>query len=248
MGKLGIVKRAKSEVTAEQLKSRFPTKKNTITDEIVSLVNDANNDPMFNGDEFMESLVTYQSAMIDGSYSIKEYVNALKFVAYLESEDNITEAYKRARANDAFVQDRLELATTDPKYTELTSAASRYRKTPLVRQILTQTDMPLYLMFAGARYDAVNVLVSEMHNAYHSKDKISAAKAVLENIKPPENIQVELDIGVKESSAIEQLNMQLAELAVTQKRHLELGTGDLTKFGAMTVKDQDVIDAEVQDA
>lgn len=244
---LGIVNQPKTEFTVEDIQQRLPAKKNTITQEVVDLINDASSDPMFNGDEFVRSMVDYQSAMIQNSASVKEYVNALKFCAYLEAEgDNLTEAYKKARANDEFVMTRLEAQPGTQDYAALNAAASRYRKNPLVKQILTQSDMPLYLMFQASRYKAVATLAEEMANAPYSKDRINAADKLLTHVKPPENIQIELDVGVKENNAIQDLNAQLAEIAAKQKVHLQSGTADLGNFGAMKPKDEDVIDGEVE--
>lgn len=246
MAGLRIVNKPKTEVTVEELQKRFPAKKNTITEEVVDLINQSNSDPYFNGDEFLENMMTYQNVMYKNSGSLGEYINALRFCAYLETDvNNYTEAYKRARAADQFVIDRANADTDSNAYKELTGAASRYRKTPMVRDILTQAEMPLYLMFQGARYGAVAKLVKEMETAAFSKDRISAAKAILEHVKPPENMKIELDIGVKEDNKLQQLNDQLAEIASRQKHHLEMGTAGLDHFGSMKVKESSVIDAEV---
>lgn len=248
MGRLGIVSKPKTEVTVEDLKRQFPSKKRTITEETAQIINDANGDPTFNGDEFMSTLIDYQNVMASCSGSMREYINAVKFCAYLEAESyNITEAYRRARSADDFVKARIGVATDSAEYKELTSAASRYHKTPMVRQILTQSDMPLYLMFQGARYQAVSVLADQMMNARFDKDRINAADKLLLHVKPPENVQIELDIGVKENSAVQQLNDQLAQLASSQKVHLEAGSTELGTLGSMKVRDSDILDAEVED-
>ena len=55
---------------------------------------------------------------------------------------------------------------------------------------------------------------------------------------------MELDVGVSESSAVQQLNDQLATVATRQKELLESGTYKLNEFGAMKVKDSEAIDGE----
>ena len=91
MARLGIVKKQVPEITLEELKERFPAKKNTITEETVKLINDAMNDPQFSGEEFINTMLDYQNVLATSSASFKEYVNAIKFCAYLESTDfNIT--------------------------------------------------------------------------------------------------------------------------------------------------------------
>jgi len=248
MAGLGIVKKRKTLVTRDELIRRFPAKKNTLTDEVIDLINLTNNDPEFNGDEFLENMMTYQNVMYNNSGSLVEYVNALKFCAYLESDvNNYTEAYKRARANDDFVIERANLPTDSAGYKELTNAASRYRKTPMVRDILTQAEMPLYLMFQGARYSAVTKLVHEMEEAPFAKDRISAAKAILEHVKPPENTKVELEIGPSQQAVDLQteLGNQLAKLAANQKAMLESGMDirEVQKTGLqLNITEAEIID------
>lgn len=252
MAGLGIVKKDKTTITKEELIRRFPSKKATLTNEVIALVNDANNDPDFNGDEFLENMMTYQSIMHKNSGSLAEYVNALKFCAFLEAEvANYTEAYKRARANDTFVIERANLPKDSTGYKELTNAASRYRKTPMVRDILTQAEMPLYLMFQGARYGAVAKLVEEMEDAQFSKDRISAAKAILEHVKPPENMKVELDIGVKQDNVIDRYENMINSLVEHQKQEILDGKDlhDITNVSIInSSKDEDIIDVDSEDA
>ena len=172
MGAFNIV-RPSTEITVDLLKQKFPAKKQTITEETVALINAALEDPEFDRTMFLNQLADYQSCMIDANASMNEYINAIKFCAYIESCSTLTEAYKRARSNDEFVLQRWNAEPGTREYADLSSAASRYRKTKLVRQILTQSDMPLYLMFQGERYKAVAVLAKEMQTAQYSKDRIA---------------------------------------------------------------------------
>ena len=247
MGKFGVVRKETTEFSVEELKAKFPSKKNTITEETAALINAANMDENFNGDEFMKTMIEYQSVMIDCSGSINEYINALKFCAYLESEEGIVEAYTKARSGDAFVQERLGAKSGTPEYNALSAAASRFRKSPMVRQILTQSDMPLYLMFQGGRYQAVAVLMREMESAAYSKDRIAAAKALLDSVKAPENMQVELKVGPNKEAVdmSTQLSRQLAESVAMQKKLLEAGVDirEATKLG-IKIKTQEELEIE----
>lgn len=247
MAGLGIVNRQKTELTADELKKRFPSKSKTITDETVELINQANSDPNFNGDEFLNTMYDYENVMYKNKASIKEFITALKFCAYLEAEgDNYTEAYKRARANDEFVIARLNMPTDSSEYKELTFAASRYRKTPMVKDILTQADMPLYLMFQGARYKAVKTLADEMLTAQYSKDRISAADKLLTHVKPPENAKIELDVSVKQDSIIDKYEAMITSLVKTQQKQIAEGEDlrKVTNVAIISKKDQeeDIID------
>lgn len=245
MGKFGIVKR-QEPITIDELKQRFPTKRNTITDETVEMLNEALSNPDFDSALFLDQLVDYQSVMQDTSASFQEYINAVKFCAYLETNCTITEAYKKARANDKFVQDRWNAPSNSAEYNELTNAASRYRKSKVVRQLLMQSDMPLYLMFQAERYKAVMVLAKEMTDAAYSKDRISAAKELLAAVKTPDNIQIELGVGLsKQAQDIQtQLFEQLAQISAVQ--HARLVSGEaITAVQRVGIK-TDFVEAEVE--
>lgn len=252
MSKFGVVVHDKTQFTVDTLKDKFPEKKKTITPELVDMLNAANNDPSFNGDEFIEQMITYKSIMLDGQHSFKDYINALKFCAFLEATDNATEAYKKARATDQFVIERANAPTDSVGYRELTSVASRYRRdSMLVKKILTQSDMPLYLMFQGARYKAVTVLANEMETAPLSRDRISAAKELLANVKPPENVQVEIGIGPNQEAKdlSKQLSEQLADSVQMQRKLLEAGMSldEATKTGIDLNGTAPIEDAEIID-
>ena len=247
MARFGIV-RAQESITVDELKQKFPAKKNTITEETAEFLNEVMANPEFDSSTFISQLVDYQSVMMDTSSSFVEYVNAIKFCAYLETNGNIVDAYKKARANDTFVQDRLTADSGTVAYNELTAAASRYRRSKLVRQLLVQSDMPLYLMFQPERYKAVAVLAREMESAPYSRDRISAAKELLANVKPPENMQIELGIGLsKETQDIQsKLFEQIGKIAYNQSVLMELG-GDIKDVQRIGINLNEVTDVEIEE-
>ena len=243
MSKFGI-KKADDLVTVDMLKMYFPNKSATITQELADTINEAQNAPDMAIEGFMENLVEYRGVMEKCQASMKEYIRAVKFCAFLEFTDyNITEAYKLSRINDKFVKDRWDAPTDSPKYRELTSAASRYyNKTNLVKQILLQADMPWHILFQGAKYTAMSVLMKEVTEAAYSRDRIAAAKEILAAVKRPENQKVELEIGFNETvkSFQEQFDEKMAKMAEMQLKRLQSGE---------TIKDVqklDVIEAEYE--
>ena len=236
-----------TKLDKKYLAKKFKKKETNISDETVDMINAACNDPQFMPGEFLESILTYQNVMKETGASMKEYVRALKFCSIYEiNGGNARDAFIRGRADDAFIKKHQYDKPGTSGYLMIAQAAVRYRKTPLIQKIMTQAQMPLYLMFQGLRYKAVEVLANEMVEAAYAKDRINAADKLLAHVKPPENMKVELDIGIHESSAIQQLNEQLAEIAAKQKLHMVAGSANLDDFGALKVKeDEDVIDAEV---
>ena len=238
-------------VTADDLKRLFPKKKNSIIDKAVELINATINDPEFNGQDLVNTMATYENVMHKNSADMEEYINAVKFCAYLESNgDSVIDAYKRTFIHRDFVKSRMDAPYDSPEYKALNVAASRYRKNQLVIDILTMADVPLYLLFQGQRYTAVKVLADEMVNAPLAKDRIAAADKLLTHVKPPETSTMALNIGISAESLDIQtsLNDQLAKLAVQQQALLTQGHDirDVQKLG-INLREKEIIDAEVDD-
>lgn len=231
-------------VTVEDIKRAIPSRKNTITQELVDIINQSLTEPEFQGESLLETASTYER-VIQGraGTSVKDYIYAIKFCAYLVSvDDNFTEAYRKTFFSRDFVKERANAPTDSVGYKELTAAASRYRRSKLVVDILTLSQVPLDMLFTSQRYKAVLVLADRMENSRMDKDKIAAAKELLAATKGPENLKIELDVGVKENSAVEQLNEQLAAMAARQRTMLESGVTNLKELGALKVKEDEVIE------
>lgn len=236
-------------VTVEDIKRAIPSRKNTITQELVDIINHSLTEPEFQGESLLETASTYEKVIQSrAGISVKDYLYAIKFCAYLVSvDDNFTEAYRKTFFNREFVKERANAPTDSVGYKELTAAASRYRRSKLVVDILTLSQVPLDMLFTGYRYKAVMVLADRMENSKMDKDKIAAAKELLAATKGPDNLKIELDVGVKENSAVEQLNEQLAVMAARQRTMLESGVSNLGELGGLKVKVDDYIDGEIVD-
>lgn len=229
-------------VTKADLQNAIPDRKNAITDELVDLINQIQTEPEFQGETMVQTMITYQNALKGARVSMRAYVNAIRFCAYLVSmDDNYTEAYKRTFYDTDFVKVRANVSTSDPRYAELTSAASRYRRSKLVVDILTLSQVPLDMLFAGYRYKAMAVLAETMVTAKLDRDRIQAARSVLEMTKS-DTIKVDLDVGVKESSAVASLKTQLAEMAAQQVALLNSGTASLKELGGLKpIEDAEIV-------
>jgi len=213
-------------ITKEEIQAAIPSRKGTITDEIVDLINKSQHEPEFQGESLLQTATTYESVLEKNKAGIKQYITAIRFCSYLIAmDDNFTEAYKKAFYETDFVKQRLTADTSSNEYKELTSASSRYRRSKLVCDILTMSQVPLHLMFTGMQYKALGVLNSVMTTAKLDRDKINAAKEILAATKGPENVQVALEVGMSEGARNMQqdLNSQLAKIAANQKTMLEGG-------------------------
>ena len=239
-------------ITKEEIQTRLPSRKNTVTDEVVDIINRAATEPEFQGESLLQTAAVYENVMIRNKASIKDYLNAIRFCAYLITmDDNYTEAYKKVFGDRDFVKARMHLPTDDPRYKELTSAASRHRNTSkLVTEILTLSQAPLDLMFMGARYKAIGVLADIMENGRFDRDKINAAKELLAATKGAEKMQLDIGVGTtdKAINLQEQLNQQIAQLVANQQAMLQLGGSikEVQRIG-INLNNQDTVDAELAD-
>lgn len=238
--------RPAKSITKEDIQAAIPSRKGAITDEVVALINQSQNEPEFQGESLLQTATTYESVLVKNKASVKQYLNAIRFCSYLLTcDDNYTEAYKKAFFDTDFVKSRLTCSSSEKGYIELASAASRYRQSKLVVDILTVSQAPLRLMFRGMAYTMMGVLHDIALHGRQDRDRVAAAKTILETVKDDENIKIELDVGINESSAVAQLNEQLAAFASQSLTHLQHGTTNLSKLGSMKVKDS--IDVEVCD-
>lgn len=232
-------------ISKDDIQKALPSRKNTVTDEIVEIINRSQTEPEFQGESLLQTATTYEQVLTKNKASIKQYLNAIRFCSYLLScDDNFTEAYKKTFYDTDFVKERLNLPTDDVRYAELTSAASRYRRSKLVVDLLTVSQVPFELMFNGMRYKAVAVLGDLMTTAKLDRDKINAAKELLAATKS-EQIKIDFGVEIKESSAVTSMMEQLTQAAAKQAMLLETGTTSLTELGALKPKEE-VLDAEVE--
>lgn len=230
-----------SLTTLEEMKRLLPSRKNTITQEAVDIINASITEPEFQGETLIQTALTYENVLKNVRASIPDYLNAIRFCAYMTTnKENYTEAYKRVFYNREFVKKRACLPSTDRKYLELTSAASRYRRSKLVVDILTVSQVPLDLIFSGYRYKAIGILASIMENSRYDRDKINAIKELLAATKGPDHIKMELDVGIREDSAVKQMNEQLMEIAARQKKLIESGALSLSEVGAIKITEDSI--------
>ena len=241
-----MISKPATVITKEEIQKALPSRKNTITDELVALLNASQTEPEFQGESLLQTATTYEQLMVKNKASLRQYLDAIRFCAYMISlNDNATEAYKKTFYYRDFVKERLNEPSDSSKYVELVSAANRYKVTSnLVKDIMTYSQLPIKLMFRGYGYEAMGVLHQIMHYGKLDRDRVAAAKEILNMVKDDETLKIELDIGVKENSAIVQLNEQLAHFAHQSLIHLQHGTTDLDKLGGMKTRD-DAIDVEI---
>ena len=222
-------------------------KNRVFTDEALELIKKSVEEPEFKAESLLQTAITYQDVLTKVPCSITEYLNAIRFSAYLASNgENVLDAYKRTFSFRNFVFERLNAPVDSTGYNELVAASSRYYRSKLVRELITASQLPMEFIFRGERYKAVLVLANLMQTARLDRDKIAAAKGLLEATEAPKDAVMSVNLNTPESNALEHLNDQLAVIAARQKTLIEAGVTDVNTFGGMKV--ENTVEGEIVDS
>lgn len=218
------------------------SQKSMITEDLVDKLNKWNEDPLL-VNSFKENMVSYIGVLKSGKYKIEDYMSAVKFVSYKLVGFNDVDAYQVT-----FPDRYKKLEDNGLSRSQMSPYVSAYKKNKLVNAVFEQTIVPSHVLNAPLYQEALNELAYLMVNAKSEVAKVQAATSILTHTKAPETHKIELDIGVGNNSALDDLNEQLEEVAMNQLKLLKDGATDLDKLGAMKPKDDDIIDVEAEDA
>ena len=205
-------------LTVEQFRQALPDKvKKSINQELIDQINTTLSDPdMY--EAYRDNLLSYTKVMSDGRFKVAEYINAVKYVSHKLMGCTNIEAYSKT------FPDKIARFTAQgvvPK--DIASYVTAYNKSKLVNLIMEQTLIPSYVLNQDLYQKALNVQAELMVSAKSEKVRSDAANSLLTHLKMPETQKVELEIGVKEDSAINALRATTMELARQQRMMLEAG-------------------------
>jgi len=207
--------------------------KNMVNQSLVDVINKSVDDPMV-VDEYRENFITYASVLRQGKYKMSDYVNAVKFVTYKLLDHTDIDAY---------------IATFPDRYRRLQEKgldkegmypyANRFKSSKLIASIMEQTIIPSYILNAPLYQKALNELSKIMCNSKSDIARVNAASAILQHTKAPEISKIQLDIGVGQSSVIDDLRRSVEELTNAQLSSLKAGRA-LKEIAESKIIDVDV--------
>lgn len=207
-----------SVLTVDQFKQALPDKvKKSVNQELIDQINTTLSDPdMY--EAYRDNLLSYTRVMSDGRFKVTDYISAVKYVSHKLMGCTNIEAYSKT------FPDKIARFTAQgvlPK--DIASYVTAYNKSKLVNLIMEQTLIPSYVLNQDLYQKALNVQAELMVSAKSEKVRSDAANSLLTHLKMPETQKVELEIGVKEDSAIAALRATTMELARQQRMMLEAG-------------------------
>lgn len=208
------------QLTTEEFSRALPKRlKKKLNPAILTNINTLLVDPVLK-QNYKENLLSYTSVMNNGTWTVQQYVDAVRYVSHkLLGATNI-DSFTRTFPD----RYRAFLANgTSPR--DIASYVSSYNKNKLVNLIFEQTLVPSYILNADMYQNALNVQAALMINPEISpKVRSDAANSLLTHLKMPETQKIELDIGVKEDKAIAALRDSTMALVAQQKMQLKAGT------------------------
>lgn len=207
-----------SALTLDQFKDALPPKvKKSINQDLIDQINDTLSDPGLY-ESYRENLVSYTSVMADGRFKVENYIEAVKYVSHKLMGCSNIEAYTKT-----FPDKYADFVARGVTAKDIASYVTAYNKGKLVNLIFAQTLIPHYVLNQDLYQKALNVQVELMTTAHSEKVRSDAANSILTHLKMPETNKVELNVSVKEDSAIAQLRETTLELSRQQRLMIQAG-------------------------
>ena len=198
-------------MTVELLKAVLPKSlQANANQEFADLLNNLALDPEA-ADVVRENFLTYTSVLLDGKYKTEDYLNAVCYVSHKLMDYSNQDAYIRT-----FPQRYQALVARGASSKDISAYVAAYHKGKLVTAILKQAAIPAWLLHQAAFNQAVSTQMDLMANAQSELVRTQAANSLLTHLKAPEAAKVELDVTVKRTDGLAELEATMRQLAERQ--------------------------------
>lgn len=222
-------------LTLDQFKEALPDQmKKNVSKDVVDNVNILLSDPDM-AEQYRDNLIGYTHVMKEGKFKLTSYVAAVKYVTQKLAGKNNQDAYMAT-----FPDKWNDWVNRNVSAKDISSYVSVYNGSKLVNLILEQTLVPNWILNQDVRQKAINHLATLMVTASSEKVQAEAAIGLLTHLKMPEKLKVELDVGVKQNSVMDQLQRASLALAENMQAMVKSGT-----WSAQDLLDEKVIEGEV---
>jgi hypothetical protein len=221
-------------LTLDELKINLPSHLKTVaSQELVDKLNQISTVPEM-AENIRENFLSYTNVLKDGRFKTEDYLNAVAYVSYKVMGFTNLDAYKRT-----FPKRYTDLVARGASDKDISSFVSAYNKNKLVNLVFEQTLIPIHILNQDAVQKAINVQVQLMTTANSEKVRADAANSILTHLKAPETKKIEIDLGVKETSGMNELRGMLSELATKSLDLIAQGvtTKDIAHQALVPMKD-----------
>ena len=185
--------------------------------------------------------MSYTKVLADGRFKMESYVSAVKYVSHKLMGSSDIDAYVKTFPDK--YQDFLQRGVASK---DIASYVCAYNKTKLVNLIREQSLIPSWVLNQDLYQKALNTQADLMLTAKSEKVRSDAANSLLTHLKQPETQKVQLDIGVKETSVVQDMRNAVQALAAAQRDQIR--AGQATAQGVAHSKlVAEVVDVEVKE-
>lgn len=214
--------------------------RSTITDGLVSKINSAVSDPD-EAESIRDNFMSYAVVLREGKFKVEDYLNAVAYVSYKLMGYTNEEAYSRT-----FPARYTQLKSQGKTAKQISSYVAHYNKGKLVNLIFEQSHIPMWVLHQDTYNAAIKTQYDLMtDNTISPKVRSDAANSLLTHLKKPESKEINLNIGVEESSGLKELKQLMAGLAEQQLDAIDKGTPTRKiAHQELTPVDGDIIDVE----
>ncbi len=234
-----------THLTIHQIRAAAPLRvRKNITEKMVKLINSEidNSDVR---DEFRDHILGWVDVMQQGRWKFKDYINAVKYITYKLMGSTQQSAWVKVFP-DRF-QRMLDKGIPDKN---IAAAITLYNQTELVLKITERTLPPLHVLNSDILQEAINTEAELMRHAKSETVRMKAAATLIEHLKPPEALKVDLNVGVS-NDTVEDLRAITRGLAVQQQQIIRSGGMSAGQIAEMSIikkrETEDVVDVEFKE-
>lgn len=205
-------------LTVDEFKKALPDKlRRGVTQEVADQIVTTLNDPdMY--ETYRENLLSYASVMADGKFKMSSYVAAVKYVSHKISGKTNKDAFLITFPDKI---QRWTMAGVSGK--DQSSYIAAYNKSKLVTLLMEQTMIPTWILNQDLYQKALNTQAELMVSARSDMARVNAANSILQALKSPETVKVQLDTTAKTGSLIQSLRDTTAQLVEQQRLMIASG-------------------------
>ena len=209
-------------LTQDQFKAALPKQMHgRINTKVMAKINDTLRNPDTR-EMLKENMLGYVSVMQEGKFQVDQYINAVKFISFKTMGNTNLAAY--VKTFPIRYQGFIDRGVTS---SDIASYVTAYNKSKLCMLIYTQSLTPFAILNADAAQEALNTLLTTIRNPDTcSRDVVAGCNSILIHTKQDAVQKIELDIGIKQGSVIDELRDISAKFA--QQQLLAVTNGAMT--------------------
>ena len=231
----------KGKFTLEEVKKFMPKGfKGAVSQNCVDMLNNLDDDPNI-AEEIRERFISYSNILNQGRYKLSSYISAVKFVSLKLIDYTDKDAYIKT-----FPDRYKDMVAKGYSNDDIAKVIHIYRKGQLVVDLMTQVQIPSWVLNQDKVQVAINTLAEICVSSKSDRARVQAADSLLTHLQRPEEAAPALQINTQVNiNGIEDLKNSLSELVVAQKDSLNKGV-PLSKIIAIKpkVEEEEIVEVE----